>query len=300
MEFLNFLEIDDHMRKTALCIEISRQEGLATAMYADICNTLGCYAPKLEVSLFGLIKPIEDKYRGKGVLTRPGMYYSPSTIKVALVDTYIAAYDHGISLGIHDMDIMYKAELAHTLIHELSHSMQDTYEDEALVAAMEWANEQNVWNNLYPVLAPMMKKKYKIKLYEETVDDGCGRVFSYTYRTLTSYEVIISFLVNHAFPPSNSKNTKIRQIIANAQNVSVILSFNGNKIPEDMRAIKTNGSLNLRNIDLVRNFLMSVPVTFEYDFDLSYSVDMNNVELLCGIYPSLYEPLYRPDSPDWE
>lgn len=299
MEFLNFFEIKDDRRRIDLCIDIMRQEGLATSIYRDICNALGCFAPNLEIAMFGLMKNISDS-RGDGVLTRPGMYYAPNTIRVALVDTYVAAYDHGIDLGIHDMDIMFKAELAHTLIHEISHSMQNTYESEILVPAMEWANEQNVWNNLYPILAPILKKKYKIKLYEETVDDSCGRVFSYTYKSISSYEAVISFLVNHAFPVNSPKNIAIRNMVNSASDVSVSFKFNGTYIPENMRHLKVNGVLNITAIEAFRSYLSNVPVCFEYEFDINTSVDKSKIEFVCDLTKGTYEPLYRDGSPDWD
>lgn len=300
MEFIDFTSIKDEMHRISIACELNTKQDLVRSMYQDICTTLGCYVPCLNITMFGLMKYVDGKNGNSGYLTRPGMYYAPSTILIALVDTFVAAYDHGMLLNIHDMDIMFKAELAHTIIHELSHSMQCTYVDPKLTSAMEWANEQNVWNVLYPALAPMLKKKYKIKLYEETVDETCGRVFSYKYNLATSYETVINFFVFHAMHYNNPKSAEAKKMIDQFPNVSVDLTMNGQKLPDNMRHIKIDGVLNYDTIDSLRTFLYNVPLSFDYDFAINTTLDGKNLEIVCDIRKDNYDVLYIPDSPDWE
>lgn len=297
MEFVDYLSIRDRMHLISLSTEIMSKSSMVNSMYTDICETLGCYVPKLEICMFGLMKPCGDG----NVIARPGSYFAPNLIRIGMIDIYVAAYEHGMLLNNHDMDIMFKAEVAHTLIHEISHSMQNTFVDPIMVSAMEWANEQNVWCNLYPILAPMLKKKYKIKLYEETVDETCGRVFSYNYRMMDSFNSVINFLIHHAveegFAPSEGE---VFRVINNAADISIFITANGVKLPNEYTDIKKNGVVNYEVADYIRNFISNIPLSFEYDFTMSTSVDQTKIQILVKASTSEYEPLYRSGSPDWE
>ena len=130
-------------------------------MYDDICNNLSCYKPVLSILPFGctLRTPTGEPYA-----VIPGMYNPPSYINIYLYDSYIAAYDDCKRMNRTDIDTVFMAEMAYNLVHELSHAMQNTWVDPRLYAAMDYANDQHVQTVLLPIVMPMLKKKYKVKV----------------------------------------------------------------------------------------------------------------------------------------
>ena len=252
----------DYMTQCQMAMELTNSIPMVQQMYDDICATIGCFKPMLNIVLFGNLCVTEEGFR----LARTGLYTPPSTITIALVDVSVCAYDHGKILGITDMDILYKAEVAHTLIHELSHSMQSTFVPSELTYAMEWANEKNVWNNLYPVVAPMLKKKYKIKIYEETVDITIGRVYTYSYQISTDLDIILNTLLSLEFGYCNDEIYGEMKKIKAAEDVTINVEKFGQL--QSFEVIK-NGSLNPLAIQLLRTFMNKLTCSFNYKYSMT-------------------------------
>ena len=252
----------NYMTQCQISMEVTNTIPMIQQMYDDICSTIGCYKPMLNVVLFGNLCVTDEGFG----LSRTGLYTPPSTITIALIDIYVCAYDHGKTLGIFDMDILFKAEVAHTLIHELSHSMQNTFVPTEVTFAMEWANEKNVWNNLYPIVSPMLRKKYKIKLYEETVDITVGRVYTYSYQTSTDLDVILYTLLSLEFGYNNDQIFVEMKTIKNAENVTINIEKFGQL--QSFEIIK-NGCLNTLGISLLRTFMNNILCEFNYKYSMT-------------------------------
>ena len=295
MEFTNYFHVTDPYHRIKINEEVMSQVPLVHAMYQDIINTIGCFPLHLITRQYGRIEMMKN---GSICLTRPGLYLPPSTIIIGMMDVYISAYDHGRQLGILDMDIMYKAEMAYTLIHEISHSMQNTFiTDPNLMAAMEWANDKNVWDNLYPILAPMLKKKYKVKLFEETVDPTCGRVFAYKYTTSSSFECLMRFFVFNAFPNDNGAMKDLLSRFEYADNLKVYLQINAYK---DVFVLKQKGVMLTDNVESLRDTIDYPFETVDYRFSVSTGRNDRDITIDVGLRTAEREPFFRPEAPNWQ
>lgn len=253
MEYINFLK-QDMMTQCRLANEIMATEPFIRQLYDDICATLGCFKPYLHINQFGSMQYLETG----DIYFQPGIYYPPSAIMISLIDLYMIAYEHGKYLNI-SMDDSYKAEAAHTILHELSHSMQVTSGiDTAMGAALEWVNEKNTWDKLYPMVDTMLKRKYKIKLFEQTIDDSVGRVYSYNYKSSDDYTTVVRFMLS-CFAPNPVVIDRFANELNEAIDISVNLTYFG--IDYLGIEIKKNGVINYDNCAKLRKM-----------FDLPYSV----------------------------
>lgn len=265
MEFVNFFSMSEY-NKCLLSIELMNRTPIIRAMYNDICNTIGCFAPKLDIELIGRIEDMSEKY-GTG---RAGCYVSPGSITINLIDIYCVAYYDGTQLGIHDMDQLFMSKVAYVITHELSHSMQDLFVDPVLYNGMEWANDVNVWNVLFPLIAPMLKKKYKIKIFDENVDTTVGKLYDCKYETLNDLEIIISSILSMCNDGSGTYNDFVidKRALLAANNLTLDISIMGTRQVSDL---VVNGVVNFVEVAKIRQ-LMSYRfnyVTIDYDFNFT-------------------------------
>ena len=227
MEYTNYFKTD-MMHRCRLTMEIMNTAPMVQQMYDDICLTLGCFKPALTIRQYGVLV---DNGNG-GRWCRGGLFTPFGGIIVALVDIYVTAYDAGRKLHITDMDVLYKAAVAHTLIHELSHSMQNIYCDNEMINAMEWANEKYMWDVLVPIVSPMLKKKYKIKLTEETIDESVGRVYTCKYNSLPEIELALYPFIIAEYDLADSY--RMVKTITAAENLTVNIEFFGRSYTFDL------------------------------------------------------------------
>lgn len=136
---------------------------------------------------------------GNGLCVMNGQFVPPNMIRINLLNVALSAHDNGIKLHRTDFDTLMKAELAYCIIHEISHSTQNTFVPSHLVPAMEYANNARVYNELIPKLELVLKRTYKINLYTDRVDAYTERVFSYQYQHIDPAHRLINFLVYNAF-----------------------------------------------------------------------------------------------------
>lgn len=227
MEYTNYFKTD-MMHRCRLTMEIMNTAPMVQQMYDDICLTLGCFKPALTIRQYGVL--IDNGNGGRWC--RGGLFTPFGGIIVALVDIYVTAYDAGRKLHITDMDVLYKAAVAHTLIHELSHSMQNIYCDNEMINAMEWANEKYMWDVLVPIVSPMLKKKYKIKLTEETIDESVGRVYTCKYNSLPEIELALYPFITAEYDLADSY--RMVKTITAAENLTVNIEFFGKSYTFDL------------------------------------------------------------------
>ena len=295
MEYIDFVK-QDMMAQCRLANEIMATEPFIRQLYDDICATLGCYKPTLVVDMYGNMQYIESM---GGRWAQPGIYYPPGVIHIALIDLYFTAYDNGKTLGI-TMDESYRAEAAHTLTHELSHSMQVTScIDPTLGAALEWVNEKNVWDNLYPVIAPMLKKKYKIKIYEQTVDNSVGRVFTYPYKPSDDFNSIMNFIFSFVWDGDTSLYNEWYKEMTEAVDITINLTMYNKDYMGVV--IKKDGVINYDNCRMLRNAMQLQCQTcgFKFNFTDLRKDSKHLVYTLDITYPSTREIFYDNDSDDF-
>ena len=295
MEYIDFIK-QDMMTQCRLANEIMATEPFIRQLYDDICTTIGCYKPTLVVDMYGNMQYIESM---GGRWAQPGIYYPPGVIHIALIDLYFTAYDNGKTLGI-TMDESYRAEAAHTLLHELSHSMQVTScIDPTLGAALEWVNEKNTWDTLYPIVAPMLKKKYKIKIYEQTVDNAVGRIFTYPYKTCDDYNSVINFILSFVWEGDTSVYNEGYKAFSEALDITLNLSMYGKDYMGVI--IKKDGIINYDNCRMLRNAMQLQAQTCGYKYGLT-DLRREGKQLVINFditNPSEREIFYDNDSDDF-
>ena len=203
MEYTNYFKTD-MMHRCRLTMEIMSTAPMVQQMYDDICLTLGCFKPALTIRQYGVL--VDNGNGGR--------------------------WCTGRKLHITDMDVLYKAAVAHTLIHELSHSMQNIYCDNEMINAMEWANEKYMWDVLVPIVSPMLKKKYKIKLTEETIDESVGRVYTCKYNSLPEIELALYPFITAEYDLADSY--RMVKTITAAENLTVDIEFFGRSYTFDL------------------------------------------------------------------
>lgn len=295
MDYIDFTK-QDTITQIRMATEIMSTEPFIRQLYDDLCTTIGCYKPTLIVDIYGNMQYIESM---GGRWTQPGIYCPPGVIRVALIDLYVTAFDNGKYLGI-TMDEAYRAEAAHTLLHEISHSMQMTScIDPTLGAAVEWVNEKHTWDSLYPIVAPMLKKKHKIKIYEQTVDNAVGRVFTYPYKACDDLNAVMNFIISFVWDGDTSVYNELYKEMTDAIDITINLTMYGKDYMGVI--IKKDGVINYDNCRMMRNAMQLRNQTCAYKFNLTdlrkdgkhlvYTLDIT--------YPSSREIFYRNESDDF-
>ena len=258
MKFINPFTINN--KELYDLLEEIKQEyvPMISQMYDDICNNLSCYKPVLSILPFGctLRTPTGELYE-----VTPGVYNPPSYINIYLYDIYIAAYDDCKHMNRTDIDTVFKAEVAYTIVHELSHAMQNTWVDSRLYAAMDYANDQHVQNVLLPILIPMLKKKYKVNPLTDRVDQTVGTVFSYPYNAYTNFDVVLKILSIFC-SPNEEEDQRFFDIVVPAKNISVDWRYEpknsiGKRI---LVGLRSNGINDETGAIALREFLADVPL----------------------------------------
>lgn len=275
-----------------ICDMLLQYKQFVMQLYSDICSTLGLqYSPMLRIELYGYTVMQSDSGNGSYAIRCPGVYTPPGLITISLVDCFISAQYGGKKLGINDMNILFKARLAYVLTHELSHSIQFTFVHKSLKPAMEWANDVNVWTKLFPIIAPMLKKKYKIKIFDEVVNDTCGRVYSYSYEPYTSIGHVLGTLIasifidddimmgDSSFEYSNQYNEIYNQLVSE-KNLRLILRINGTD--ERKFVLIKDGVVNINDVLSARDFMVNIPVPFNADAMFDKEPNVEDTMFMCA------------------
>lgn len=263
---------------TEYCLELYREyHDLAVDMYEKFASKFPeiprC---KFHVCMSG---PIDFENR----LYMNGIHQPPAYIEIYLFNLNITAFDHCIRLHRNDIDTVFKANLAFTILHEMSHIKQNTYVIHRMIPAMEYANDLHVWNNMIPVVELILKRNYKVNLYKDMVDESAGKVFSYGYIPFQSnYERLIRFFVYNTVP-DNTRMTleeeyECKQYLSGydrCSNINVTLSFTDRygKKTEFHSCIKQNGILNEGEIN---NLLQMIMNFMPYQFSLKSLLDFDD------------------------
>ena len=141
-----------------------------------------------------------------------GMSVPLNKIHIYLYSIAIAAFDDCIDFHRNDIDTVFKANLAFTLMHEMSHAAQFTYVPESMRNAMEYANDRHVYEYMIPIAASMLKKQYKINVLKDRVDSSVTKVYSYPYQSMnTQWEQLVNYIVYNSIPKSSFTLTPVEK-----------------------------------------------------------------------------------------
>ena len=234
-----------------------------------------------------------------------GIFYPPMVIRIYLFNISISAWDGCIEMHRNDIDKVMRATLAYTILHEISHSRQNTYVPTMLYNAMEYANDRNVWDNFVPAVELILKRNYKIDIYKDRVDTFVGKVYSYPYSQVSAVERLINaFLYNsmvngeNILPEDQRRIDETKAFIGNCKNVRVELTINGISTEA---YIKVNGTYDQNAIYQCLELFKSL----RYRFGIMADIDHNEVKDIAILKfkfapPRDYNPITKIDETEWE
>lgn len=261
MEFIDPRVYAQQNRLYEFTVPLRMQFGpIAYEMYDKFVSKLGCPRCIFNVSDFG---PMGQEGRA---LTN-GIFIPPNYIQINLVNIALSAYDNGIDLNRTDFDKLMMCELAYCIIHEISHSTQNTFVNSFMVPAMEYANDHRMYSELIPQLELLLKRTYKIDIYHDRVDRYAGKVFSSQYQYLDPPHRLIYFIGSNACDIGEEDNTV--RWIDSFPTIHVDISVYGQHVIDGY--IKSNGIYNqemgnrfIADFPQIRR-IISINMATEYD-----------------------------------
>ena len=217
--------------------------------YNDITDILAYYKPIIFINEPYKRLSIRDKTAIAG-----GEYHYPSNILIYPMDIQTIAIDNMKYTGVSDIKTSVRAEITHTLINLISRASQKIkpYDD---YYKIEVINERHVWDDLYPLVAPMLKKKYKIDIYNQTIDVTRGYEYPDTYEEFDSCDMIIDVLyaiINKLESGGYAKH--ISEVLYAYPNIEISIKDNRNRDLVSER-LKVMGIKNIPAGDNIRNYL---------------------------------------------
>ena len=265
-------------------------------LIVDMFKKLGYFKCDLRIGLNGPV--FENR------ILQNGIYYPPSVICVYLFNCIVTAYDNCVELNRTDIDTVMRATLAYTLIHEISHSQQNTFVPGALIPAMEYANDQNIWRNIVPQLELILKRNYKVDIYHDRVDRYVGKVFSFPYSPMDAYDKVIYALLVNGFT-QNSTPTYQEMIRINGMadelkdipNIKITITNAINGMIVD-GFIKRNGVVDWNIVNAAINLFTTIPIVIRISGDMG-DLDENSYFITMKIdRPTNYNPIKYEDGTD--
>lgn len=276
----------------------NRYSPMANDMFNKICEKMGINRSTI---FFNVVVPAPfSAYPDKrGVATRLGMFFTPSRIDIYLVGIAMVAHDNMKKLGRDDFDTMMKAEMAHTIIHELSHSQQMTYSCVGNVDAMEYANERRVMDELYPLLELMLKRNYKIDLIKDRITENLNTVYSMKYNNQhDSYNRVINYIVFNFYDYDGNDLTQSQFEYLDgyktklAEYPAITLTIRPNPFRmEGVYHIKRDGIIDYKECDRFLSNCMHAPVKFGFDANYDGTEEGMSIDLTLK-YSSTYNPIF--------
>ena len=282
------------------CFDLYKEYGsMAMEMYEKFTDKLFPGEPKCNFQV-DMIGPVfnDDTYQN-------GIFYPPMVIRIYLFNISISAWDGCIEMHRNDIDKVMRATLAYTILHEISHSRQNTYVPTMLYNAMEYANDRNVWDNFVPAVELILKRNYKIDIYKDRVDTFVGKVYSYPYSQVSAVERLINaFLYNcmvngeNILPEDQRRIDETKTFIGTCKNVRVELTING---VSTEAYIKVNGTYDQNAIYQCLELFKSL----RYRFCIMANIDHNEVKDIAILKfkfapPRDYNPITKIDETEWE
>ena len=216
-----------------------------------------------------------------------GLFTPPAKIQIYLLNIALTAYDSCITMKRTDFDTVMKASMAYTIIHEISHSVQNTYVTNKHIAGMEYANNKHVFDELIPQLELILKRMYKINIYTDRVDDYTNKVYSYPYNACSPADRILNLILYNSFSSDNgisakdnSKAIEYRNNINSMPNIIISFIIFGEKMSLH---IKQNGVYLDDNILKLLEFGNNIPDVYGFDSTLDQISD-DTVELIYDVF----------------
>ena len=214
-----------------------------------------------------------------------GMNVPLNKIHIYLYSIAIAAFDDCIDLHRNDIDTIFKANLAFTLMHEMSHAAQFTYVPESMRNAMEYANDHHVYEYMIPIAASMLKKQYKINVLKDRVDSSVTKVYSYPYQSMnTQWEQLVNYIVYNSIPKSSFTLTPEEKFRCDAFSNRILKDIVNLRVIYSIHTIHTNVSfddyLKKDGVVCTNAVLMLTNMIHEYmpiSFNIELEFDIGNL-----------------------
>lgn len=257
---------------------------IANDMYNRFINRLKYPRCIFEVLMIG-----PTGYDGKTL--RNGLFIPPAKIQIYLLNIALSAYDNCIALRRTDFDTLMTAELAYTIIHEISHSIQNTYITDDKINAMEYANDKHIFQEIIPQIELILKRVYKINIYNDRVDGFTNKAYSYPFIQSSPTERILNLILYNTFCAEpeviTSKEINVinqyRELINNVNNVIITIKVFENKVS---LPIKQNGVYLEENAIKLFEIGSSIPNIYGFNSSMNQSDSTSTIELIYEVFNS--------------
>ena len=249
---------------------------IAYEMYDKFISKIGCPRCIFDVADFGFMGS-----DGKSLMN--GFFLPPNYIQISLVNIAISAYDNAVRLNRTDYDKLITCEMAHDILHEISHSTQFTYVEPHMIPAMEYANDRRVFSELVPQLELILKRNYHVDIYRDRIDIYAGKVFSFPYQYVDPAHRLTNFIcMNMDVGETPEQTTNLLSMVESINSLYVEITVYGNQVISGY--IKYNGQFNQQmGIEFIDKFPRITPMV---SIDMHIKCDENNARISLMIdYP---------------